>query len=278
MERGQSIKVMSQILRAARKRGMVAPHIPKTGGPTGQEDGVAYEGATVLEAKAGYYTEPIAVCDFASLYPSIMRAHNLCYCTRIPRGVAHGLPAADVTVTPTGETFVKPHVREGLLPEILRELLDARKKAKADMKLAKDPMEKAVLDGRQNALKVSANSVYGFTGALIGPLPCVEIGSSVTGFGRTMIEASKNYVESTYTVANGYAADAEVIYGDTGKHRNKTNSRVSNMRLSLHFPSACRLDHVQLPRENGRRGYEARQRGCRSHHQEALHQAHQFGV
>ena len=36
LERGQSIKVMSQILRAARKRNMVAPHIPKTGGPTGQ--------------------------------------------------------------------------------------------------------------------------------------------------------------------------------------------------------------------------------------------------
>ena len=63
---------------------------------------------------------------------------------------------------------------------------------------------------------MSSNSIYGFTGALIGPLPCVEIGSSVTAFGRTMIEASKKYVETTYTVSNGYAADAEVIYGDTG--------------------------------------------------------------
>jgi hypothetical protein len=115
---------------------------------------VAYEGATVLEARVGYYTEPISVCDFASLYPSIMRAHNMCYCTRIPRNVAVDLPPEDVTVAPTGERFVKAHVRPGLLPEILTFLTDARKKAKADMKHAKDALEKAVLDGRQNALKV----------------------------------------------------------------------------------------------------------------------------
>ncbi len=52
-----------------------------SGGPG---DGVAYEGATVLEAKAGYYKTPIATLDFASLYPSIMMAHNLCYSTLLP--------------------------------------------------------------------------------------------------------------------------------------------------------------------------------------------------
>lgn len=32
-----------------------------------------------------------------------------------------------------------------------------------------------MLDGRQLALKISANSVYGFTGAQVGKLPCLEI-------------------------------------------------------------------------------------------------------
>ena len=32
-----------------------------------------------------------------------------------------------------------------------------------------------VLDGRQLALKISANSVYGFTGAQVGKLPCLQI-------------------------------------------------------------------------------------------------------
>ena len=56
-------------------------------------------------------------------------------------------------------------VRKGLLPEILESLLTARKKAKADLKKETDPFKRQVLDGRQLALKISANSVYGFTGA-----------------------------------------------------------------------------------------------------------------
>ncbi len=42
-----------------------------------------FEGATVIEPKKGFYSEPIATLDFASLYPSIMMAHNLCYSTLV---------------------------------------------------------------------------------------------------------------------------------------------------------------------------------------------------
>jgi DNA polymerase delta subunit 1 len=44
--------------------------------------------------------------------------------------------------------------RKGLLPIILEDLLSARKKAKADLKKETNPFKKAVLDGRQLALKV----------------------------------------------------------------------------------------------------------------------------
>ena len=74
-----------------------------------------------------------------------------------------------------GEYFVKSSVQKGLLPQILQELLGARKRAKADLKKATDPFERAVLDGRQLALKVSANSVYGFTGATVGKMCCLAI-------------------------------------------------------------------------------------------------------
>ena len=47
-----------------------------------------------------------------------------------------------------------PISSQGILPEILEELLAARKRAKADLKKATDPLERAVLDGRQLALKV----------------------------------------------------------------------------------------------------------------------------
>lgn len=77
--------------------------------------------------------------------------------------------------TPAQNFFVKASVRKGLLPEILENLLTARKKAKADLKNETDPLKQKVLDGRQLALKISANSVYGFTGAQVGKLPCLEI-------------------------------------------------------------------------------------------------------
>ncbi len=54
-------------------------------------------------------------------------------------------------------------------------------RAKTELKKETDPFKKQVLDGRQLALKISANSVYGFTGAQVGKLPCLEI--SQVGFG-----------------------------------------------------------------------------------------------
>lgn len=89
------------------------------------------------------------------------------------------------------DVFVTSSVRKGLLCTILEDLISARKVAKRDLKQESDPFKKAVLDGRQLALKISANSVYGFTGATVGKLPLLAISSSVTAFGRVMIEKTR---------------------------------------------------------------------------------------
>lgn len=96
-----------------------------------------------------------------------------------------------------------------------QELLSARKRAKKDMKNAPTEFEKEVQNGRQLALKISANSVYGFTGAAVGQLPCLPIASAVTSYGRLLLEKTKEYVEENFTVANGYKHNAQVVYGDT---------------------------------------------------------------
>ncbi|XP_038215497.1 DNA polymerase delta catalytic subunit [Zerene cesonia] len=211
LTRGQQIKVVSQLLRKAKEAGYLMPAYH------GQGSDEQFEGATVIEPKKGYYADPISTLDFASLYPSIMMAHNLCYTTLVPPNMQKdfNLDAEDVTITPSKNMFVKSNVRRGLLPEILESLLAARKKAKADLKQEKDPFKRSVLDGRQLALKISANSVYGFTGAQVGKLPCLEISGSVTAYGRTMIEFTKTEVEKKYRKSNGYKEDAVVIYGDT---------------------------------------------------------------
>lgn len=215
LTRGQQIKVVSQLLRKSKTKGIVAPAL-RVGTSAAVDE--TYEGATVIEPERGFYKQPIATLDFASLYPSIMIAHNLCYTTLLDR--AHGNPGLlqageDYTVSPTGDLFVTRKHRRGLLPEILEDLISARKKAKADLKKETDPFRRAVLDGRQLALKISANSVYGFTGATIGKLPCLQISSTVTAFGRTMIEQTRELVQRRYNRANGYDFDSHVIYGDT---------------------------------------------------------------
>merc|ERR1719330_1157603 len=186
LNRGQMIKVTSQLLRKARQHDFIIPTMKVQGSEE------KFEGATVLDPLTGYYAKPIATLDFASLYPSIMMAHNLCYTTLLRPDQVRSMDAEQVTKAPTtGCCFVKRETRRGLLPMILEELLAARKRAKKAMAEAEDPLTKSVLNGRQLALKVSANSVYGFTGA------------------------TKGMVEAEYTIQKGYEHDAQVIYGDT---------------------------------------------------------------
>ena len=73
----------------------------------------------------------------------------------------HEVPADQVQRSPSGDLFVKASLRKGILPEILEELLGARKRAKADLKNEQDKFMRAVLDGRQLALKVCRLGSHG---------------------------------------------------------------------------------------------------------------------
>lgn len=212
LSRGQQVKFVSQLFRKALEQKLVIPNL-RTDASDDQ-----YEGATVIEPTRGYYDVPIATLDFASLYPSIIQAHNLCYTTLLNKTSVEKLGLKkddDYIVTPNGDMFCTVKMRKGLLAQILEELLTARKQAKKELAVETDPFKKAVLNGRQLALKISANSVYGLTGATVGKLPCLAIASSTTSYGRQMIEKTKSEVEGKYTIANGYSHDAQVIYGDT---------------------------------------------------------------
>jgi hypothetical protein len=52
---------------------------------------------------------------------------------------------------------------------------------------ARDALRRAILESLHCLMvlfQISANSVYGFTGATVGQLPCLEISSSVTSYGE----------------------------------------------------------------------------------------------
>jgi DNA polymerase delta subunit 1 len=78
------------------------------------------------------------------------------------------------------------------------------------MAAATDDFERSVQNGRQLALKVSCNSVYGFFGVSYGKglMSCKPVAAVTTLKGRSFIEAAKLYVEKTYV-------GSDVLYGDT---------------------------------------------------------------
>ena len=67
--------------------------------------------------------------------------------------------------------------------------------------------EKAVFDSLQLAYKITANSLYGQTGAKTSPIYMKSIAACTTATGRNMIMKAKHFVEQNY--------NADVIYGDT---------------------------------------------------------------
>jgi len=204
VERGQQIKVFSQLTKKARELGFMVPTIRYGAIPVEQ-----YEGATVLEAQGGAYYTPITALDFEGLYPSIMMAHNLCYSTFVMDEKRYGnVPGITYEKFDlNGKTYKFAQDVPSLLPSILLELKQFRKQAKKDMAAATGFM-KEVYNGKQLAYKISMNSIYGFTGAGKGILPCVPIASTTTYKGRSMIEETKNYVEKNFP-------GAKVRYGDT---------------------------------------------------------------
>ena len=129
-----------------------------------------------MEPMSAFYSSPLVVLDFQSLYPSVMIAYNYCYSTCLGRiqpfqghykfGIVPDLDMPDglvgqlkdsitgssfvlinrdaatdiaaLVVAPNGVAYVKSNVRKGLLGRMLTELLDTRVMVKQAMKGAKD--------------------------------------------------------------------------------------------------------------------------------------------
>ncbi|MDE1854957.1 MAG: hypothetical protein KGH57_01380 [Candidatus Micrarchaeota archaeon] len=152
-----------------------------------------YEGAYVKTPEAGIY-ENIAVFDFRGLYPSIIIAHNIdssTICT----------DCKDFFVSPNGIKFRKD--REGLMPKLLKLLIDERAEVKRAFK--KDPDNKS-LAARSTALKIVANAFYGYLGYARSRWYSREAASSITAFARQFILGTIDQAEKS-----GFKA----LYSDT---------------------------------------------------------------
>ena len=208
--RGQQIRVYSLITRKGRELGFVVPDPP-------QEDRNAtppekYAGATVLEPAKGFYTEPVCALDFASLYPSIIRAHRMCLSTLVTDPAYANVEGVEYySILTDSGTHTFAQTKNAVLPGLLEDLAACRKASKIDMADAYargDTFAAGIHNAKQLAYKITSNSVYGTFGATRGMLTCLPIAQSVTATGRSMIDQTKMLAESL-------VPGSKVVYGDT---------------------------------------------------------------
>ena len=261
--RGQGIKIFSLVAKQCRAEGFLIPVLAKPKEVEDDEDS-SFEGAIVLEPKQGIYvTHPIAVLDYASLYPSSMISENLsqdCYVIDQRYDNIPGVRYLDISYDVFDADKQKIGIKtcrfaqntRGMMPNILMKLLQQRKSTRKkivwsklvlknqttmigdynretrtltdatgekhvfeeteilEIKEAYDDFEKAVLDGLQNAYKVTANSLYGQCGARTSQIYMQEIAACTTATGRSMILKAKAFIEENYK-----EHDPDIVYGDT---------------------------------------------------------------
>lgn len=120
-------------------------------------------------------------------------------------------------------------VRYGILPTILTKLLNKRKETNAQLEEAKekDPAFASILNGLQLAYKITANSLYGQTGAPTSPIFFLAIAASTTATGRERLHYAKNMVEKNFPgseviYGDSVTGDTPIIYRDSSKNINIT--------------------------------------------------------
>ena len=231
IERGQEVKALSQINKVSKSKGFLMPMSSYSEGLEG------FEGATVLSPDVGLYNI-VTTVDFEGLYPSIIRAHNLCFTSIVLDKKYMNLPGVEyitVKFSEDEDPAIFAQNTETVLPTLLVYLYNERKKYKKLMKNAETEELGDIYDRTQLAYKVSSNSIYGILGSKT--IGCRAIAASVTYFGRKMINQTKNYIETHHHSVypenhNSYILDEEDIVVI------KVNDEITSVKVS-DIPSDC---------------------------------------
>ena len=208
--RGQGIKSFSLVVKKCRKKGFLIKVLPRIQKLDDDDDKVGYEGAIVLTPEPKFHRVPISVNDYSSLYPSSMIAENISHEMFVDDPEYDNHP--DYTYNtikfdqklPDGKIeevicrYAKKTGEFGVIPEILNDLLTERKAVRKMAESETDVFMKAVYEGRQLALKLTANSLYGQIGAGTSPVCYVKLAASTTAVGRGQIMIAKNFVEQDF--------------------------------------------------------------------------------
>lgn len=217
--RGQQIRVQNQVYQIAYRDDFVLDERP------GSQD--SFAGGAVDDPIPGKYKN-LLIFDFASLYPSIIRAFNICYTTLVR-------PESDIpdewcnvlawteeeeTKDPNGKPvtqtkyyryrFIKKEIFHGILPRMCEHLTHEREKTRKQINPKNDVVTNTVLNQRQLGLKVSNNSIFGSLGVREGRMPLPEGARCITAMGRQLKKMGADHVKQNY---GGNAQS--IVYGDS---------------------------------------------------------------
>jgi DNA polymerase-2 len=146
---------------------------------------VADKGGLVFQPKLGIF-EDVAEIDFASMYPTMMAAHNispetvLCGCCE-----NHRVPEAGYTICER---------REGIVPKTLKPILKRRAWLKRMAKEG-DPEKREIYNRKQTALKWMLVTSFGYLGYRNARFGRIEAHEAVTAFGREKLLEAKEICE-----------------------------------------------------------------------------------
>jgi DNA polymerase, archaea type len=163
-----------------------------------------YRGGLVVEPTPGIHFN-VSVVDFASLYPSIIKVHNLSYETvNCPHDSCSQDPNQRISET----TYWTCKEKKGITSLLIGSLRDLRvnyyKQLSKDKTISYE--ERQLYTVVSQAIKVILNASYGVMGAEIFPLYCLPVADATAAIGRSII---------TKTIDKCKETGIQVVYGDT---------------------------------------------------------------
>ena len=197
------------------RRGRVAPDVGATRFAGGESPG-----GHVLDSRPGLYRN-VALLDFKSLYPSIIRTFRI-----DPLGLAE--PGEDPVPGFAGASYAR---EGGILPDLIATLWERREEAK---RTGDQPL--------QHAVKILMNSFYGVLGARGCRFFDPRLASSITMRGHEIIRRSKAFIEDEgFTVIYGDTDSLFVLLGDGAAARAVASGLVA--RLNEWWTEAIVREH-----------------------------------
>ncbi|RSH90080.1 DNA-directed DNA polymerase alpha catalytic subunit pol1 [Saitozyma podzolica] len=151
--------------------------------PTKSRGKAKYAGGLVFEPKRGLWDTYILVMDFNSLYPSIIQEYNIDF-TTVDREQDDDAEEEKIPEVPEAD------VAQGVLPRIIATLVGRRRQ----------------YDIKQQALKLTANSMYGCLGFQGSRFSSRPLAALTTFKGREILTHTRELAESL---------QLDVVYGDT---------------------------------------------------------------